>query len=195
MKQDINDKIYFNNNNLLVAIVNDLHKIINNSHDNLIIKRIGDIINKMNIIINDNKKNTELIIGRISLLKNQMNSKLDKLNINNNNPLNNQVINYKDGRYVGQILNGLREGKGIKYWNDGARYEGDWKNDKREGKGIFYWKNGDIYEGDWRNDKIFGKGIIYYNDGNREMGDYYDGKPIRIHAVLTKNGEVKSLKY
>ena len=195
MKQDINDKIHFNNNNLLVAIVNDLHQIISNSHDNLIIKRIGDIINKMNFIINDNKKNTELIIGRISLLKNQMNSKLDKLNINNNNPLNNQVINYKDGRYVGQILNGLREGKGIKYWNDGARYEGDWKNDKREGKGIFYWKNGDIYEGDWRNDKIYGKGIYYYNNGDREMGDYYDGKPIGMHVKLTKNGEVKAYKY
>ena len=53
-------------------------QVINNTHDNLIIKRIKDIINKMNLIINDNKKNTELIIGRISLLKNQMNSKLDK---------------------------------------------------------------------------------------------------------------------
>ena len=53
---NLNNKIYSNNNNLLLAIVNDLQQIINNIHDNLIIKRIGDIINKMNIIINDNKK-------------------------------------------------------------------------------------------------------------------------------------------
>ena len=195
MQQDINNKINLNNNNLLLEIVNDLHKIINSTHDNIIIKRLGDIINKMNLIINDNKKNTELIIHHITSLENKINQRFAQLNINNNNLLNNQVKNYKNGRNVSQILSGLREGKGIKYWNDGSRYEGDWKNDKREGKGIFYWKNGDIYEGDWKNDKIYGKGIYYYNNGDREMGDYYDGKPIRIHAVLTKNGEVKSIKY
>ena len=53
---NLNNKIYSNNNNLLLGIVNDLQQIINNTHDNLIIKRIGDIINKMNFIINDNKK-------------------------------------------------------------------------------------------------------------------------------------------
>ena len=195
MQQELNNKINLNNNNLLIGIIDDLNQIINNTHDNLIIKRIGDIINKMNFIINDNKKNTDLIINHISSLKKQMNTKLDKLNINNNSPLNNQIINYKNGRYIGKILSGLSEGKGIKYWNDGSRYEGEWKNDKREGKGIFYWKNGDIYEGDWRNDKIYGKGIYYYNNGDREMGDYFDGKPIGIHAKLTKNGEVIPLNY
>ena len=52
----MNNRIYSNNNNLLLGIINDLQQIINNINDNLIIKRIGDIINKMNFIINDNKK-------------------------------------------------------------------------------------------------------------------------------------------
>ena len=52
----MNSKIYSNNNNLLLGIINDLQQIINNIHDNLIIKRIGDIINNMNFIINENKK-------------------------------------------------------------------------------------------------------------------------------------------
>ena len=40
-----------------------------------------------------------------------MDKKFDKLNINN---INNQEIRYNDGsRYVGQVVNGLREGKGI----------------------------------------------------------------------------------
>ena len=84
---NLNNKIYSNNNNLLLGIVNDLQQIINNTHDNLIIKRIGDIINKMNFIINDNKKNTQLIINHISSLENKMNGlnkKFDQLNINNN---------------------------------------------------------------------------------------------------------------
>ena len=195
---NLNNKIYSNNNNLLLGIVNDLQQIINNTHDNLIIKRIGDIINKMNFIINDNKKNTQLIINHISSLENKimngLNKKFDQLNINNNQ-LNNQIKNYNNGRYVGQIINGLREGKGTYYINNGDRYEGDWRNGKMEGKGIMYWNDGARYEGDFRNDKREGKGIFYYNNGDREMGDYLNNKPIGKHAVLTKNGEVKTNYY
>ena len=66
---NLNDKIYSNNNNILLEIVNDLQQLMNNSKDNLIIKTLGNIINKMNFIINDNKKNTQLIINHISSLE------------------------------------------------------------------------------------------------------------------------------
>ena len=59
MNQDmfnLNNKIYSSNNNLLLDVVDDLQQINNITQDNLVIKRIGDIINKMNFIINDNKK-------------------------------------------------------------------------------------------------------------------------------------------
>ena len=175
----LNNKVYSNNNNLLFGIINDLQQVINNTNDNLIIKRIGDIITKMNFIINENRKNTQLIMNQFSLLHNQntqvqnrlakMDKKFDELKINN---INNQVLNFPDGRYVGQVVNGLKEGKGIMYYNDGDRYEGEWRNDKKEGKGIYY-----------------------YHSGNREMGDYYNGKEIGKHVMLTKNGEVKINNY
>ena len=82
---DLNNKIYSNNNNLLLGIINDLQQVINNSHENLTIKRIGDIMIKMNYIINDNKKNTELIIKHISLLQNQINKRFEQLQINSFN--------------------------------------------------------------------------------------------------------------
>ena len=81
MNQDmfnLNNKIYSNNNNLLLGIINDLEQINNITKDNLVIKRIGDIIIKMNFIINENKKNTDLIINHISLLHNEINKKLDE---------------------------------------------------------------------------------------------------------------------
>ena len=211
MEQDMRNKIYSNNNNLLLGIITDLQQIINDTQDNLVIKRIGDIINKMNIIISEIRKNTELII-------NHMNKRFDQLNINNNQ-LNKKVINYKNGeRYVGQVMNGLREGKGtyycntgeryegewrndkregkgINYWNSGDRYEGDYKNGRREGKGIYYFNNGNRYEGDWKNDKMEGKGIKYWNDGDRDMGDYSNDQPIGKHARLTKSREVKTVNY
>ena len=212
------NRIYSNNNNLLFGVINDLKQINNITQDNLVIKRIGDIINKMNFIINENKKNTELIINHISLLQNQMkqmNKKFDVLKFNNNQIIIKE-IKYKNGLYVGQVVNGLPEGKGIYYYNNGDKYEGDWRNDKfegkgiyfwnngnryegsyrnglKEGKGIFYYNNGNRYEGDWRNDKYEGKGIFYYNNGDRSMGDFYNDNPIGKHVMLAKNGVVKIL--
>ena len=179
---NLNKKIYSNNNNLLFGVINDLQQINNITKDNLVIKRIGDIIIKMNFIINENKKNNQLIIKQASLLQNQnsllqnqmnlMNKKLDELKFNNINQINNKEIKYKNGKYIGQVVNGKAEGKGIRYYNDGDRYEGDFKNDKPEGKGIYY-----------------------FNNADRMMGDYYNGNQIGKHAMLTKNGEVKTLNF
>ena len=171
----LNNKIYSNNNNILLGIINDLNQIINYSKDNIIIKRLSDIIIKMNFIINENRKNTELIRNDISNILNQMNKRFDKLEINNNNnnTFNNKKLIGNDGsRYIGQVVNGKPEGKGIYYYNNGDRYEGDFRNWKKEGKGIYY-----------------------YNNGDRSMGDYHNDLPIGRHAKLTKNGDVIAINY
>ena len=139
---------------------------MNNSKDNLIIKTLGNIINKMNYIINENKKNLELIRNDIKQIYSQINKKFDELKINNT--INNKELKYDNGRYIGQVVNGLKEGKGIEYYNSGNRYEGDFRNDKREGNGIYY-----------------------YNNGEREMGDYCNDEQIGKHVKLNKNGDVK----
>ena len=76
---------------------------------------------------------------------------MDINNINNQQELKG-IKNGYNWRYIGQVVNGLREGKGIYYWNNGDRYEGEWKNGKMEGKGIYYYNNepwkGDRYEGE-----------------------------------------------
>ena len=117
------------------------------------------------------KKSFIKIIGRI---KNII-VKINDIKKNNNN-LNNQEIILKNGKYVGQIVNGLIEGKGTMFWDDGDRYEGDWKNGKMEGKGIYYCNNGDRYEGDWKNDLKEGKGIMFYTNGNKVEGIWKNDK-------------------
>ena len=186
----LNNKIYSNNNNILLGIINDLNQIINYSKDNIIIKRLSDIIIKMNFIINENRKNTELIRNDISNILNQMNKRFDELNINNNNTFNNQEIRSNIGRYVGQVVNGKAEGKGIEYYNNGDRYEGDFRNGTREGKGIYYYNDGDRYEGDFRNDKKEGKGIDYYNNGNRYEGDFRNDKREGKGIKYYNNGDI-----
>ena len=108
---NLNNKIYSNNNNILLQIINDLNQLINSIHDNIIIKRINDIINKMNYIVNEKKKNFELIRNDITLLEKKINKRFDKLEINNK--MNNQEIKFSNGRYVGEVVNGIKEGKGI----------------------------------------------------------------------------------
>ena len=216
----LNNQTYSNNNNILLGIINELHQIANSSHENLTIKRISDVIIKMNFIINENKKNMGLIMNQFTLLQNKLDQLSQNFKINN---INNQqelkgIKNGYNWRYVGQVVNGLREGKGvcywengdryegdyrnnkkegkgIYYWNDGKKYEGDWRNDTAEGKGIYYYPNGDRYEGDWTNDKKEGKGIMYYHNGDRMMGDYHIGNPTGKHVMLTRNGDVKTYNY
>jgi len=212
---NLNNELYSNNNKILLEIINDLNQLKNYHNDNLSINILGKVINKINYIINENKKNFQLIRNDIYLL----NKKIDNLSINN---INRQELQYKDGKYIGQVVNRLAEGRGIKHFNNGDRYEGDFRNDKREGKGIYYYNNGDryegdfkndkfegkgifyfdrepfkgvIYEGDWRNGKQEGKGIYYLSNGDRRMGDFYNGKEIGKHVRLTKNGDVETEKY
>lgn len=49
--------------------------------------------------------------------------------------------------YVGQYRNGLRHGKGIYVFKNGARYNGDWRHGQKYGQGIFWYPGGTRYEG------------------------------------------------
>ena len=83
----------------------------------------------MNNYINENRKTSELIKDEIFKLYEKVNKQFDDLKINNiNNNINNQEIKYNNGsriKYIGQVLNGVPEGKGIMYWDNGDRYEGE----------------------------------------------------------------------
>ena len=147
---DLYNKMSSNIFNILLEIINDLQKIINDSKDDTNIKRLTELITKMNNYINENRKTSELIKDEIFKLYEKVNKQFDDLKINNiNNIMNNQEIKYNNGsriKYIGQVLNGVPEGKGIMYWDNGDRYEGEWKNDKKDGKGTYYYSNGERYE-------------------------------------------------
>ena len=116
---------------------------------------LSGIIKDLQLLLNNTLNN---------IIINGLRNTISKINFNN---LYNQEIIYSNGRYIGQIVNGVRDGKGIYYFNDGSRYEGYWKNNKRHGKGCDYYNNGERYEGEFRNDKFDGKGIYYYKNSDR----------------------------
>ena len=115
MMSNLNEQIYVNNN-LLFEVINKLENIMKDTNDKLIIQRIKDIIIIMNKVIN----NCNQIRKDIQNLSNSMHQRFNNLelniktnNININN--NNQIRIYNNGRYVGQLINNKREGKGIFY--------------------------------------------------------------------------------
>ena len=169
IRYNLYNKTYANQNNIMKGIINELDQIRYSINNNLIFKRIGDIITKINYLVNENNKNLELIRSNISKYFHQLDYKIDKMQIN---VVNIQELTFNDGKYVGYVKNKLAEGKGIYYYNSGEIYEGDWKNDKREGKGIYYFKNGD-----------------------RMMGDYLNNRPVGKHVILSINGNVKTEKF
>ena len=213
----INNIAYSNNNMIFSDIVTKLEKILNDIYNrkeiNVIVNQLKTIIFIVNNIMKENKSNMNQLEKKIENLNNSVNDV--KQSLDNNKKIIIYTVNYLDGNYIGEIKNGMRDGRGIRTWNDGERYEGDWKNDKRDGKGvytlkngekyegdykngemdgkgIYYYKNGNRYEGDWKNGKINGKGIFYYNNGNREMGDFLNDHPIGKHVTLHVNGEISA---
>ena len=60
----------------------------------------------------------------------------------------NKVVEYAQGDYYeGQVLRGLKHGKGTYHWGNGATYEGDWARNVPCGDGKYTWPDGEGYEG------------------------------------------------
>ncbi|OWZ15050.1 Radial spoke head protein [Phytophthora megakarya] len=55
--------------------------------------------------------------------------------------------------YEGDFHQGLRHGRGVFYYANGARYEGEWKTNVKEGYGLFFYEDGRVFVGLFRQDR------------------------------------------
>tara|TARA_B100000315_G_C14247570_1_gene438166 strand:+ start:268 stop:522 length:255 start_codon:yes stop_codon:yes gene_type:complete len=46
-----------------------------------------------------------------------------------------------DGKYFGEIENGVPDGQGTFSWSNGDKYVGEWKNGKPNGQGTYTWSD------------------------------------------------------
>ena len=156
----------------MINIMDMYYKINNDIYNNYNTNK-RNYYNLLNIY--NLKNNNEMLIKNINnIIKNDNISEIYNYSFNN-------FYNENGEKYIGETKNGLKDGKGILYYNkddekNRRKYEGEFKNDKKDGKGIMYWNNGDRYEGEYKNDKIEGKGIMHYNDGNRYEGEFKNDK-------------------
>ena len=179
---DLNDKIDLISDKTLLEAVSKLENIVNDiNNDETLSNKIKEIITIINTFIKDYAKNSKDLTTYIEKLNNEHKMKMNKLeedNKNNINEIKEKIFSSKSGNkgnYIGHLIDGKREGRGIIRWDNGDIYNGDWKNDKKEGKGIYCYNNGQRYEGDWIEDKKEGRGIYYWNNSEFQ-GDRYEGE-------------------
>jgi hypothetical protein len=125
-------------------------------------------------------------------------SNLPACNLNENpNQWNMCVATVKlpDGsKFIGEVRNGKKHGKGAEYFSDGDRYVGEYKEDVADGFGTHYMKSGDIYVGYFKNNNYNGKGIYTPKSGSpiRE-GLWQDDKFIKAEKTNIENSAIPSL--
>ena len=120
------------------------------------------------------------------MVKKPTNKNTKSENLETNNQLSikkkskKESIQYKDGEYIGNLENGLPNGKGIVLFPSGNKYEGEFKDGLYEGEGTYIYIDYGRYEGQWNEGKENGIGTFTYEDGTWSTGEWIDGKPWNV---------------
>lgn len=93
------------------------------------------------------------------------------------------TIKYASGdKYVGRIINGLREGQGTYTWKNGAHYVGQWSKDKMSGTGKYYYSKNekDYYlTGNFKNGVPNGR-LTYMYDRKKYITTWENGACTKV---------------
>ncbi len=72
------------------------------------------------------------------------------------------VLGASGDRYVGDFVDGLRQGAGTYQASNGDRYVGSWQGGVKSGQGRYTWASGDYWEGEFAEDKPTAVGRQYF---------------------------------
>lgn len=92
--------------------------------------------------------------------------------------------------YIGNFVNGVREGRGSFTFSNGNEYIGNFKANKSDGIGRIKYNNGDEYLGNWIEGRKEGLGIYTWSDGYIYIGDFKDGKMDGNGSCFNSKGEL-----
>jgi serine/threonine protein kinase len=150
-------------------------------------ENMSDLIEKMLNVEPDKRPSLDEIIKECEVIKN-----LTRYEGETNNGVKEGKGKYffdNGDIYDGEWKKGKIEGKGIYYYKNGNKYEGEWINGKKEGKGILNYSNGDKYDGEWKGNSKEGKGCYYYKNGNKYEGEWKNNKMEGKGILLYSNGD------
>jgi len=87
-------------------------------------------------------------------------------------------------RYDGSWENGVYDGEGMYFFQNGMKHYGHFKNGEINGLGVRYYMEKGIYFGEWKNGRNHGKGMFIWPDGEKYLGSFKDDE-IEGLGVLT----------
>ncbi len=93
-----------------------------------------------------------------------------------------------EGRYVGVLVDGIRQGQGRYTFPEGQFYQGEFDQGNFHGKGRFQYVNGDHYDGEWINNQRQGKGVYHFNSGSEYTGFWKNGQQEGQGVLIEENG-------
>ena len=101
------------------------------------------------------------------------------------------VREYPDGdKYVGEFINGKKDGQGTYTFADGRKYVGQWKDGKNDGQGTFTHASGDKYVGQFKDSQYSGMGTYTFADGDKYIGEFINGKQNGQGVLYNTNGAI-----
>lgn len=98
-------------------------------------------------------------------------------------------IEFDEGKYDGDIVDGIKHGYGTYTWTDGRKYVGEFKNDKFEGQGRHTWPEGDVYVGEWKDNVRNGQGTQVWPSGDKYVGEWENDESTGLGIYTFSNGE------
>ncbi|KAJ9470717.1 Phosphatidylinositol 4-phosphate 5-kinase 7 [Diplonema papillatum] len=101
------------------------------------------------------------------------------------------IMTYANGEvYIGEWSAGRREGRGVYYYADDTIYDGEWSADTANGRGACRYPSGNVYDGAWHRGKVNGRGVVFYEDQDTYDGEWSDGKLHGRGVFYNKTGQV-----
>ena len=180
IKKIISEKlieIYFSSDQVILDLVSGkiLQHLKNNSEILSYLKGTKRIINFVESIKTEMPKwKSTKSIKQLNLFESEDDKNVEDTQEKSEDDKNEvKTINIEnEGRYIGEIKNGLRHGKGKMIYSNGNIYEGNWLNDLFDGKGNYLHKKyGQNTSGDWENGYLI-KGRIVFMEGLLNNEEY-----------------------
>ena len=97
----------------------------------------------------------------------------------------------KEGKFRGELVDGLKEGKGVCEYQEGIVYEGEFRRGLREGMGLLAVEEEIMYRGFWKNGMMEGKGQLFVLEGEIDSyeGHFKEGRLEGVGSMKLKSGK------
>ncbi|WXL26634.1 C13 family peptidase [Ectopseudomonas mendocina] len=95
------------------------------------------------------------------------------------------------GRYRGEVVDGLLQGKGRIDYKDGSYFTGTFKDGQFNGNGEWHKNNGETYLGEFKDGLPHGTGLMTYADGSTYQGSFFEGDAHGEGHLKTKHSEYR----